>query len=219
MCIFDAITNINWFEFIKWFVATVPPIITAWIAWSALQNWKKPAKAKRESEFINELHNRLCTFTTEINPLIEFLKEAKGDIEKQKSKQKNTKKADIKAATTYIDTYGKKNAEYRIPILQTTKLSLTSIESLIEQGKIFTFDNYEKIQNSVKTFREELDRVERFINFIRISPITTWDDPFEKIILKNLVIDPNPEDISEKIRENKEAAMEFTSKLYNQLYK
>lgn len=48
---FDTITRINWLEVIK----TLAPVATAVIAFTALKNWQRQDKAKREVEFLDAL--------------------------------------------------------------------------------------------------------------------------------------------------------------------
>jgi hypothetical protein len=60
---FDVIAGLNFIEIAKALAA----IVTALVAYSALKNWKRQDKAKRETEFLDSLVEHVHAYIIEIS--------------------------------------------------------------------------------------------------------------------------------------------------------
>jgi hypothetical protein len=136
-----------WLEVIK----ALAPVVTAFIAFSALKNWQRQDKAKREADFLDALIEAAHTYIAEMPKPITILEMAKIGMVSHAPTWENGEQADIeiKGAIAYIQKYGERDAKRLQEVLETVKPSIIKLRSLGAKGQVFKFDGYAKCWNAV----------------------------------------------------------------------
>lgn len=105
----DVIISINWLEIIKAFA----PVATAVIALSALKNWQRQDKAKREAEFLDAVIEAAHTYIAEMRNPITVLEIAKIGMASHAPTWETDVPGDIelKGAIAYIQRNGERDSK------------------------------------------------------------------------------------------------------------
>ncbi|KAI3594185.1 hypothetical protein D9X30_0417 [Cupriavidus sp. U2] len=211
---FDAITDINWLELIK----TLAPVATAVIAFSALRNWQRQDKAKREAEFLDALIEATHSYIAEMPKPIALLEMSKIGMASHVQSWGSGDHSDkaINGAIAYIKKYGDQDAKRLLDALEAVRPSGTKLRSLAAKGQVFKFRSYADCQNAVKVLTWQVDRLEAFAGVLG-SSTWNWENAEVREHLKNVMaIDPN--EIRESVRDNNVTTIAFARDTYNRIY-
>lgn len=211
---FDAVIGINWLAVIK----IAPSWIMAAIAFSALRNWKRQDKAKREAEFLDALIEAAHTYIAEIPKPITLLEMAKIGMKSHAPTWENGDETDkaIKGAIAYIQKNGERDAKRFLDVLEAVQPSTIKLRSLAAKGQIFNFDGYAKCQNAVEILTRQFGRIEAFMAFIG-SPTWNWENPEVLNHLKDLMT-IDPDEIRKSLRESNIVIINFFRETYKRTY-
>lgn len=212
--LFDAIIRINWLEVIK----ALAPVATAIIAFSALKNWQRQDKAKREAEFLDALIEATHGYIVELPKPIMLLAIAKIGMASHAPTWESGEQADIaiKGAIAYIQKNGKDDSKRLSEVLEAVRPSAIKLRSLAAKGQVFKFNGYTKCQNAVAILTWHFDRIEAFISVIG-SPTWNWEHPEILKLLKDMMA-IDPDEIRKSVKENNVAVLEFTGETYRRIY-
>lgn len=212
--LFDAIIRINWLEVIK----ALAPVATAIIAFSALKNWQRQDKAKREAEFLDALIEATHGYIVELPKPIMLLAIAKIGMASHAPTWESGEQADIaiKGAIAYIQKNGKDDSKRLSEVLEAVRPSAIKLRSLAAKGQVFKFNGYTKCQNAVAILTWHFDRIEAFISVIG-SPTWNWEHPEILKLLKDMIA-IDPDEIRKSVKENNVAVLEFTGETYRRIY-
>lgn len=212
---FDAISSISWLELIK----ALAPVATAAIAFSALRNWQRQDKAKREAEFLDALVDATHSYIAEMPRSIAILEMAKigmaSHVQPWESGDDDDKA--VKGAIAYIKKYGDQEAKRLLDALEAVRHAGTKLRSLAAKGQVFKFDAYAGCQKAVAVLTGQVDRLEVFAGVLG-STLWNWDNPEVQKHLKN-VMALAPNEIRESVRETNIAIITFTRDTYNRIYR
>jgi len=211
---FDALTGISWLEVVKAAAAGA----TAWIAFSALKNWKRQDKAKREVEFIDSLLESAHAYIAEFSrPVALFEMSMIGIRSHSPPVSDGGEGVDTEqGAIIYIGKYGREESRRIVDALEGAQQSVIKLRSLIAKGQVFGFDQYAKAQNAVALLTWHFDRVETFAGMLGSSTLNWSNAEVLDSLRKVLKIDPD--EIRSSIgRENIEL-IEFAGVTYKKLY-
>ncbi len=208
---FDAI---RWPETISAFAA----VVTAIIAFCALQTWKHQDKAKGKAQFLDALIEAAHTYIAEMPKPITLLEIAKSGMQEYAPTWESAKSADIglQGAIAYIQKNGERNAKRLLEVVGSIQPSVVKLRSLVAKGQVFKFDDYAKCQNAVSILTWHFDRIEAFMAIIG-SPSWNWEHPDVLRHLKD-ALTIEPDDIRKSIHENNITLLEFSSESYKQIY-
>lgn len=211
---FDAITSINWLEFIK----ALAPVATAIIALIALRNWQRQDKAKREAEFLDALVEAMHTYIAEMPKPITFLQGVRIGMASHAPTWENGESAEkaIKGAIAYIKKYGEHDAKKLLEILGAVQPTVIKLRSLAAKGQVFNFKDYAKCHNAIAELTWHFDRLEAFAFVIRSSTLN-WEHPEVLDTLKN-VMGVEPDGIGQSLNKNNVALIEFARDTYKRIY-
>jgi hypothetical protein len=211
---FHAITSIDWLEVVK----ALAPVATAVIALTALKNWQRQDKAKREAEFLDALIEAAHAYIVEMPKPIAFLKMAKIGMDSHAPTQEPGDEADIavKGAIAYIQKYGEEYAKRSREVLETVRPSVIKLRSLTAKGQVFRFDGYAKCRNAVAMLTWHFDRIEAFMTFIG-SATWYWENPKVLNHLKDIMA-IDPDEIRKNTQETNIVILEFCSETYRRIY-
>lgn len=211
---FDAISNINWIELIK----ALGPVATALIAFSALRNWQRQDKAKREAEFLDALIEASHTYIAETPKPIALLEIAKIGMASHVQPWESGDDSDkaVRGAIAYIKKCGEEDAKRLLGVLEAVQPSMIKLRSLAAKGQVFKFDAYAECQNAVATLTWQSDRMEAFTAILG-SSLWNWENPDVLRRLKDVIaIDPN--EMRQSIQENNVAVIAFARDAYKRIY-
>lgn len=208
---FDAI---RWPETISAFAA----VVTAIIAFCALQTWKHQDKAKGKAQFLDALIEAAHTYIAEMPKPITLLEIAKSGMQEYAPTWESAKSADIglQGAIAYIQKNGERDAKRLLEVVGSIQPSVVKLRSLVAKGQVFKFDDYAKCQNAVSILTWHFDRIEAFMAIIG-SPSWNWEHPDVLRHLKD-ALTIEPDDIRKSIQENNITLLEFSSESYKQIY-
>jgi hypothetical protein len=208
----DAIAQINWLEVIK----AVASVVTAYVAFQALKNWKRQDKAKREAEFLDALIEATHAYVIEMSLPVELVRSVEIGMESHMP-SRASKDRKIKGAIAYIQKDGERVAKRLLEVLGAVKPSVIQLRSLAAKGQIFRFNGYVNCYNAVAILTWQFDRIEALLSVIG-SPTYNWEHPRVLKLLKN-VMAIKPDDIRKAIEESNTAILEFARETYQCLYK
>src|SRR5277367_1811098 len=178
-----------WLEVIK----ALAPVATAFIAFSALKNWQRQDKAKREADFLDALIEAAHTYIAEMPKPITILEMAEIGMVSHAPTWENGEQADIeiKGAIAYIQKYDERDAKRLQEVLETVQPSVIKLRSLGAKGQVFKFDGYAKCWNAVVMLTWHFGRIQAFVTLIG-SPTWNWEHPEVLTHLKEMMaIDPD----------------------------
>ena len=209
-----VMSNIDWPETIR----TVASVATAFIAFSALKNWQRQDKAKREAEFLDavveETHSFIAKMPTLI-ALVEIIKigfKSNAPISEHSSQEDN----EIQGAIAYIQKNGERDASRLGDELEKARTSVTKLRSLAAKGNLFNFINYHKCHWAITNLAWQFDAIEGLWSFIS-NQAWNWENPEVLDWLKNeMAIDPNA--IRENTKSQNVAILEFARETYAHIY-
>ena len=208
---FDAITGIAWLEVVK----ALAPVGTAVIAFTALKNWQRQDKAKREAEFLDALIEATHAYLAEMpspTTLLEMVKigflsrMANGDVKEQM----------VQGAIAYITEHGVTESNRLGDALDVVRPSVVRLDSLATKGQVFQFDGYAACRDSVGKLTSQFRRLEAFGAIIG-SPNWNWENPDVLKVLDNAIL-LSANEVRDQLTSNNTAVLAFAAKTYRRLY-
>ena len=181
---FAALASTDWSKLIT----TLAPVATAVIAFTALQNWQRQDRAKREAEFLDVLVEAAHAYIADLPSPITILEMAKIGMQSHAPTWEDGDEADIaiRGAIAFIEKDGERIGKRLLEALATTRASVVKLRSLTTKGQIFTFKNYEECQKSTAMLTWHFDRMEGFAAYISTSS-WYWENPEVRESLKRIM--------------------------------
>lgn len=208
----NQIMKTEWLDLIK----TLAPVATATIAFTALKNWKRQDKAKREAEFLDALIDAMHTYVAHMSKPIGFLEVIKIGFESY-IPIGQSEDPEVKGAIAYIQKNGEQISSRLRESLETARPSVAHLRALITKGQVFEFNNYRVPQNAVTMLTRQFDIIEAFGALIGSSTLN-WAHPKVLEALKN-VMSTNPNDIRSALQKDNVTILEFAQETYKKLYR
>lgn len=212
--VLNAIASFNWLEAIK----TAAPVATAIIAFTALRNWQRQDRAKREAEFLDALVEAAHAYITDLPTPITVVEMAKIGMASHAPTWEPGEESEIavKGAIAFIGKDGERVGKRLLEALATTRPSVTKLRSLTAKGQVFNFRDYTKCRNAVAILTWHFDRMEGFAAFIRSSS-WYWENPEVIESLKG-VMSIDAGELRKGVQENHVALLEFARVTYKRIY-
>lgn len=210
----NAITSINWLEVIK----AISPVATAVIAFTALRNWQRQDKAKREAEFLDALVEAAHAYIADLPAPITVVEMAKAGMASHAPTWEVGEETEIavKGAIAFIEKDGERVGKRLLEALATTRLSVIKLTSQATKGQVFNFTDYEKCQNAVRLLTWHFDRMESFAAYISTSS-WYWENPEVRESLKRIMsIDAG--EMQAGVQDSHAALLEFARVTYKRIY-
>jgi hypothetical protein len=210
---FDALTGLNWLEIIK----ALAPVVTAFIAWRALQNWRRQDKAKRQADFLDQLTEAVHGYVNFMPDLISMVEFAKIGMHAHRP-MINPKHPDIDVAGAieFIEKRGADHYRHMARALDAARPALARMQSLLSKGQVLGFKEYDDCGNACVTLRGQFIMAQGLASFIR-SPTWNWENP-EIIAHLKPIIAIDPTEMQKLIDDNTKAFHMFLRVAYAQIY-
>lgn len=191
---------------------------TALIAFSALRNWKRQDKAKRQAEFLDTLIEATHTYITDVARPIAFVEFARIGMKSHSPKWEDQDETAAVAdgAVPYIQNNGERDAKRLIETLNDVRPAKIRLLSLSTRGQVFHFKDYAKCHNAIAMLAWQFDRIEAFASIVG-SPTLNWNHPEVRRSLQG-ILTVQPEDIRKHLSENNVAVLEFAQTTYTRIY-
>jgi hypothetical protein len=199
-------------------VRTLAPVLTAFIAFLALRNWRRQDKAKREAEFLDALVDAVHAYLVAMPESIMLFEFAKFGMASH-APPEYIEQGDtaVKGAIAYIQRDGERQAKRLLEAMTAVRPSVVKLKSLAAKGQVFSFRGYAKCQNAVAMLAWQFDRIEAFVAVIG-SPSWNWEHPKVLSQLKS-VMAIDPEDVRKALADNNVAVLEFVGETYKRMYR
>ncbi len=211
MCQF--LVSIDWLKLLQTFAV----LFTAFIAYGAVNTWKRQAKAKKQTDFLDELTDTVHEYIQALSRPLEFLKFIYISFESHRNLSPESDNDEYSHIIAYIQSRGEEDSEKLWEHLKKGNDLVAIIESLVVRGQVYSFMNYVICQNSVKMLLWQHQRIQIVASMIG-NPSFNWKN--EKVIkgIENMLT-VQPEDIEEHLKNHNINFIEFVSDNYNDIYK
>lgn len=213
--------NLAWsLDAIRWpeTISALAAMLTAAIAFYALQTWRHQDKAKGKAEFLDALIEATHTYIAEMPKSMTRLVIAKIGMQSHAPTWKNCEQANIaiEGAIAYIQRNGEHDGKHLHEALESLQPMVVKLKSLAAKGQVFKFDEYNKCLNAITGLTRHYETIEAFMAVIR-SPTWNWENP-EILDLLKRVMTIDPEEIRKSLKENNIALLEFSGATYTRIY-
>jgi hypothetical protein len=214
VAIVQFIGSAPWLEIIK----AAAPVATAAIAYRALRNWQKQERAKRESEFLDQIVDATNIYIVEMKRPIDLLHFAKigmaSHVLDWSEVDQNAK--NLNGAIAYIEKNGERDGKRLAEELRAVEPSVVKIQSLLAKGQVFRFKDYSKLRNAITMLAWHHGRIASFHSII-CSPTWNWENPEVRSLLEK-VMEIEPDDINTDMGVQSVAVIEFARDTYERIY-
>lgn len=208
------LATVDWLEVLR----SLASVATAGVAFAALRNWRRQDKAKRQSEFLDELIEATHAYIVEVQKPIEMLRMAKiGMAAHVESWGPGTDEDRVVAgAIAYIQKRGEDHGKRLGALVREAEPSIIRLQTLAAKGQVFGFANYGKCQSSVAKLTWQQKRIVAFWSIIQ-SSTWYWENPEVRAALVN-VMAIDPEEMRSNIAENNVGLLAFAEETYRRIY-
>lgn len=209
-----TLAAVDWLEVLR----SLAPVATAGIAFAALRNWRRQDKAKRQSEFLDELIEATHTYVIEVEKPIEMMRMSKigmaSHVQNWAEGSEEDKK--VAGAIAYIHKNGEDHGKRLSAMLAETEPTLVRLRSLSAKGQVFGFADYKKCQDAVVVITWHMGRIVSYLSIIQ-SPTWNWEHPeIRDLLVKVMAIDPD--EMRASIGQNNAALLKFAQDTYQRIY-
>ncbi len=211
MCQF--LISIDWLKLLQTFAV----LFTAFIAYGAINTWKRQAKAKKQTDFLDELTDTVHEYTQALSRPLEFLKFIYIGFESHRNLSPEPDNDKYPHIIAYIKSRGAEDSEKLWEHLKRGNDLVAKIESLVVRGQVYGFKNYGICHDSVKMLLWQHRRIQVVASMIG-SPSLNWNHP--KVIkgIENMLT-VQPEDIEKHLKKYNINFIEFVDDNYKDIYK
>jgi hypothetical protein len=170
-----------WISFLKSLdlagpLTAVAGCVTAWVAWQALNTWKKQLFAEKKIEFLDELTNTVHGYISEISPAVDYLKFINISIDAHSSSVFPSDKRPNAGMINFIERTGKSHQETLMSYLDKTRIVLKELSSLNAKGQVFGFDGYLECHQACANLSAVYDKL-GWIALLVGSTSLNWENP------------------------------------------
>ncbi|MBF0293688.1 MAG: hypothetical protein HQL96_00745 [Magnetococcales bacterium] len=212
--IIEYIVKFDLLEVVKAFAS----VAMVGIAFSALRNWQRQDKAKREAEFLDSLIEAAQTYIAELYKHVKVLEISAIGVESLNISLLGCDMTEIISKyNTYLQQCAQPEFKRLVDLIKVSQPSAIKLRSLETKGQVFKFDNYDQCRNAIAEITRHSDRFETFVIFMESSQGWRWEHPKVQEYFKE-VIAINYNEIRDSIIKNNNAIVEFARDTYALIY-
>jgi hypothetical protein len=208
----DEVAGLPWLEIIK----ALASVAVAFVAWRALQTWRRQDKAKRQADFLDQLTEAVHDFIGTMAAPVTLVQVIKIGMETHIPREPKNSDPKVAGAIEYIEQRGGEDAKRLSEVLEAPRPIVTRIRALAAKGHVFKFQNYETCQDAVAMLVWQFDRMQALAAFIRY-PSWYWQN--EEVLgqLRKLIT-IDPEDIQARLQSCHAAIITYVGEIYGRIY-
>ena len=208
-----AITRLPWLEIIK----ALSPVATAFIAYRALQNWKRQDRGKRQADFLDQLTDAIHNFVGLMPGPVSTVHLVKVGMANHIPHESKNADPYVAAAIDYIERRGATDYKRMAEALDAARPAFVRLQSFAAKGRVFGFDGYIDCQNAIGKLTWQFGRVQALASFIH-SPNWYWQNPEIIEHLKKLM-EIDHDDIAKHLDDYTVAVHAFLQGAYERIYR
>ncbi|RDY66708.1 hypothetical protein DX912_11315 [Lysobacter soli] len=207
----NAVAGISWLELIK----AAAPLATAAIAYTALQNWRRQDRAKREAEFLDQLVETTHTFVDEMAGPLTHIRLTKAGFE---GYEPSGGVEDMATAgmVAYIAKRGEEDSKRMLGALNSIQPTAARLTALATKGQVFRFEGYETCKAAATRLALRFSQVQLFAGMIGATTLN-WENPEVRNACR-ILFSADPEAISDDLKASHVTILEFATAAYRRLY-
>ena len=210
MC--ELLAKIEWLNLIQ----TIAVIFAAYIANAALHTWKHQAKAKKQTDFLDQLTDSVHEYIQSLSRPIELVKFIHIGFESHKNLPGNIKHQ-YSHIIAYIIARGSDDAKELWQSLESTSHLVAKIQSLVAKGQVYGFINFSKCQDSIKMLLWQQQRLQVVASIVG-SPSLNWENPDVIKGIENMLT-VQPDDIENLLQKHNSEFLGFVNENYQSIFK
>ncbi len=137
--IYQVIESIDWLKLLQ----TVAVIFTAFVAYTALNTWKHQAKAKKQTDFLDELTDIVHEYIQSLSGPLTSLKIIYIGFKSYKFNYPHQSEQNkYSYIIAYIKKEGADDAKVMWEHLNSCDAKVAKIKSIVARGQVYSFNNY-----------------------------------------------------------------------------
>lgn len=209
------VTMVDWLDVAR----TGASLVTACVAYVALQNWRRQDKAKREAEFLDALIEATHAFIVDMAKPVTMIEMARIGMRSHSEDWGTEDEAGAVAhgAVAYIDARGEQDSKRLFDALNDARATLIRLRSLGTKGQVFAFDDYGACYQAIVNLAWQFDRIEAFAGMIG-SSTWNWRNPDVRSSLDK-VLTITPDELQGRLTSGNVAVLTFAQATYRTLYR
>jgi len=210
MC--EFLDKIEWLELMQ----TISVIYAAYIASVALHTWKHQAKAKKQTDFLDQLTDTVHEYIQSLLQPTELVKFIHIGFESHKNLPANSDQ-EYSHIIAYITARGSEDAKNLWGYLNKNTPLVAKIQALVAKGQVYGFINFNKCQDSIKMLLWQHQRLQVVASIIG-SASRNWEHPE---VIKGLedMLTVQPDNIENLIQKHNMDFLEFVQENYQSIFK
>lgn len=189
---------------------------TAGIATFALKTWQRQAKAKKQTDFLDELTDSVQEFVTHISRPISEVRFLMMSIESHANTMQLEQNLENPEAVAYIKRQGLEDAKRLLNSLEPCTAAMVKINALVIKGSVFDLKNYSECEHTCMILDAQLGRIQALCHVIG-SPSLNWENPKVQQTL-SAVLQISAPDLTEQIIQLRAHYIAFVKKNYASVY-
>ncbi len=210
MC--ELLEKFEWLSLVQ----TVAVIFTAHIAYSALHTWRHQAKAKKQTDFLDQLTDSVHEYIQLLTQPVQLVKFIHIGFESYKDLPGKPDHL-YSNIIAYITARGKEDSKELWDSLNSVSHLVAKIEALVAKGQVYGFINFSNCQASIKMLLWQHDRLQVVASIIRATTLN-WENPeVTKGIEDMLTV--QPDDIESHIQKYDVEFLNFVQDNYQSIFK
>jgi hypothetical protein len=209
---YELLAKIEWLNLIQTFAV----IFAAYIAYAALHTWKHQEKAKKQTDFLDQLTDYVHEYIQAISQPIELVKFTYIGFESYRNLPSNLEHQHSNIIA-YIKSRGSEDAKKLWETLNRASHLVAKIQALVAKGQVYGFINFNKCHDSIKMLLWQHRRLQVVASIIG-NPSFNWEHPD---VIKGIdnMLTVQPSDIESHLQNYNMEFLAFVQENYQSIYK
>jgi hypothetical protein len=208
----DVLAKVHWLQTVQ----ALAPVATAVIALLALRNWQRQDKAKRESEYLDELIEASHTYLVKMSSAVSYVRFVEIGMASHVAAWDEGDQT-VNGAIKFIKSESGKSMSGSLrEALHSAQPSMVRLRTLAIKGQIYQFKDYDRCDRAVNALTWQYDRISAISSVIG-SPSSNFENPRIQSLLKD-TMRIKKDDVQSHLAENNSELIKFVQDAYARLY-
>jgi hypothetical protein len=196
-------------------------IVSIWmavVATMALNTWKRQSKAKKQTDFLDEITDAVHKYINDLYGPTEVVKFIKFGIESHLIspllQEKDVENPEIVA---YVKQSGERDAKFLNEQLEKCNQSVFRIHTLMAKGQVLGFKNYDVCHESCRMLTWQYERIQALSFMIGNVHLNWKNEEVQKTLKATTSLEHG--DIQKYVAEYNKKFLTFVKKNYEEIFK